>query len=107
MKTQNVRPYNEYRETTNRYVYNKTRKRVLEKKGEIRCSYCSYHQNENSEKKYYGEIRQGQNKKSKFCYPNWKLVSKKKKQWMEGTFRKKTITYNRWDLKYEYVKFEV
>lgn len=64
--------------TFNRSVYNKTRKEYLEKKGKIRCSWCKYHKGENSRDKAYGGWED-----KRFCYPNWKLVSKNRKQWME------------------------
>lgn len=63
--------------TTNRGDFNRAYKRYLEhKKNGIHCSYCRYHRGENRTTKYYGgfgEIRQ----------PNWKLVSKNRKQWMK------------------------
>lgn len=82
------RPYDEYRNTTNRYVFNRVHKHILEKERKICCSWCSYHYGENSHNKYYGETYCWDNNK-KIHYPNWKLVSKKRKQWMEGTYRKK------------------
>lgn len=64
--------------TTNRYEFNRAYKHTLERKGKIKCSYCKYHDNENSRDKYYGSyaFRGG------IRYPNWKLVSKNSKQWM-------------------------
>lgn len=34
--------------TANRSVYKKAHKNELANKGEIKCSYCKYHKNENS-----------------------------------------------------------
>lgn len=65
--------------TTNRGEFNRAYKRFLEHNvNGIHCSYCRYHKGENKTTKHYGgfdgeEIR----------YPNWKLVSKKSKQWMK------------------------
>ncbi len=79
----------EYKQTTNNYVYNKLRKKMLEQKSKIHCSYCKYHENENNTDKYYGELRSYfKDEENYFRYPNWKLVSKKRKQWMDKTYRK-------------------
>jgi len=67
--------------TTNRYVYNRNHKRYLECRGELNCSYCFYHSGENYDKKWYGD--RISNKKEDIRYPNWKLVSKNKKQWQK------------------------
>jgi len=80
--------------TTSRSEFNRAYKSYLEKIGKIRCSYCPYHGGENSTKKWYGgfeEIR----------YPNWKLVSKNRKQWMKKP-TKITKEKNRWNNR-EYV----
>lgn len=72
-------------ETTNRYEYNKVRKRYLEHK-EISCSFCRYHRGENIDHKvYYGRHYDDRSyeKYNHTRYPNWKLVSKNKKQWMK------------------------
>ena len=37
----------EYRTTSNRRVYNRSRKFVLENTCQIDCAYCPYHKNEN------------------------------------------------------------
>jgi len=69
----------EYETTNNRSVYNKLRKSILEKKGEISCSWCGYHRGENSDYKFYNVTigtKDG-------IFPNWKLVSKNRKQWMD------------------------
>ncbi len=92
MENKKVRAYDEYKETTNRYVYNQLRKWKLEQKGEIYCSHCPCNRGENDERKFYGKIGYAkfinQGKKPRFRFPNWKLVSKKEKQWMEGSFQK-------------------
>ena len=104
MKTKFSRPSEEYKKTTNRAVFNKLHKFMLEKHREIHCAYCSYHRGENDERKYYGEVRSWmRNKESTFRYPNWKLASKKKKQWMNGTFRKVVKHSNYFP---DYLKFE-
>lgn len=88
------RPSEEYRRTTNRSAFNKLHKRMLERKGKIHCSFCGYHRGENDGRKYYGEIRSFRSgKDNSFRYPNWKLSSKKEKQWMNGTYTKITRKY--------------
>lgn len=63
--------------TTNRGEFNRAYKAHLERKNKIRCSYCKYHRNENrTTNLYWGDD-------SHLKYPNWKLVSKNEKQWME------------------------
>jgi len=85
-----MRNIDELKTTTNRTVYNRAYKKYLEvSKGEIRCSYCNFHKGENFTEKAYGgfdgeDIRQ----------PNWKLVSKNRKQWMKKPL-KKEITLSR------------
>ena len=78
------------KKTTNRGEFNRAYKRYLEGKGKIHCGYCGYHKNENSEKKLYGgfvyddmETCCGKRKGTNTKYPNWKLVSKNSKQWMQ------------------------
>ena len=89
MKKQFSRPFDEYRKTTNRNVFNRLHKRMLEHDGKIHCDRCKYHKIENDTNKYYGEVRGWyKDEEKKYRYPNWKLVSKKKKQWMNGTYRK-------------------
>jgi hypothetical protein len=82
--------------TTNRGEFNRAYKFYLEQSGKLRCSYCGYHRNENSDKKWYGgyvyddmENCRGKRKGTNTRHPNWKLVSKKPKQWM-----KKPIKFN-------------
>lgn len=84
MKTKNI-----VDNSTNRREFNRAYKAHLEKTGKIHCSYCGYHSNENSDKKWYGgfiyddmEVCRGKRKGTNTRYPNWKLVSKNRKQWM-------------------------
>ena len=68
--------------TTNRGEFNRAYKGYLEhKKNGIHCSYCKYHRNENKTTKWYGGFINDE--KEKVRYPNWKLVSKNRKQWMK------------------------
>lgn len=85
----------EYDSTLNRSVYNKLRKIKLEHTGLLNCSYCPYHKYENYTCKWYGGFidYKDMTKRTK-RFPNWKLVSKNKKQWMT----KKT----RIEVKYEF-----
>jgi len=76
--------------TTNRGEFNRAYKAYLEHSGQIHCSYCGYHRGENSEHKWYGgyhyddmETCRGKRKGPHTRYPNWKLVSKNRKQWMK------------------------
>lgn len=72
-------------ETTNRYEYNRVRKRYLEHR-EISCSWCRYHRGDNQDhKEYDGRVYNDikYQKLNHTRYPNWKLVSKNNKQWME------------------------
>jgi ribulose kinase len=74
--------------TTNRSVYNRAHKHDLEHSGKIRCSYCEYHKNENYDGHCYGGFEDDNLKR-----PNWKLVSKNKKQWQKKTSKiNKTIS---------------
>lgn len=66
--------------TKNRGEFNRAYKVFLERTGKIHCSYCGYHRGENSSKKWYGGHGNG-NRRIK--YPNWKLVSRNRKQWMK------------------------
>ena len=75
----------EYCETTNNYVYNKSRKLYLEALREIDCSRCGYHYCENNTDKFY-EV-DGRK-------PNWKLVTKNKKQWMKKKYKIREHYYN-------------
>ena len=93
--------------TSNRGVYNKTRKLHLERTGKIYCARCPYHGIENNTKKWYGSrgIWRCNISTSLTLYkiedsprvrhPNWKLVSKNRKQWM-----KKPVKVKKRNLKY-------
>lgn len=77
--------------TTNRGEFNRAYKAQLEATGKIFCSRCQYHCNENlHKKKWYGGYD------GKIRYPNWKLVSKKRKQWMKKPM-KITKEISRWN----------
>ena len=79
--------------TTNRSEFNRAYKRNLEHIGKIRCSYCSYHKNENKTSKWYGGIGYDE---TNIRFPNWKLVSKNRKQWMKKPIKiKKCAGRNR------------
>ncbi|MDA3780690.1 MAG: hypothetical protein PF487_10795 [Bacteroidales bacterium] len=68
--------------TTNRREFNRAYKNYLaHKKNGIHCSYCKYHRGENKTTKWYGGFTDDD--KEKISYPNWKLVSKNRKQWMK------------------------
>lgn len=74
-----MRNIDELKNTTNRSVFNRAYKKYLEvSKGEIHCGYCKYHRVENKTTKYYGGYAD-----KNVNYPNWKLVSKNRKQWMK------------------------
>jgi hypothetical protein len=65
--------------TTNRGEFNRAYKRYLEyKRNGIHCSHCKYHKGENNTDRWYGGYED-----DKIIHPNWKLVSKSKKQWMK------------------------
>lgn len=68
--------------TTNRTEFNRAYKRYLEHTGKIRCSYCKYNRGENKTTRDYGGFDKDNLKK-----PNWKLVSKNRKQWMKKPIR--------------------
>jgi len=85
--------------TANRSEFNRAYKRYLESKGKIHCSYCGYHRSENRTSKWYGgfiyddmETCRGKRKGINTTFPNWKLVSKNRKQWMKKPLR---IKYDR------------
>lgn len=77
--------------TGSRYEYNRLRKEYLTNR-EIKCSLCGYHRGENKEGKLYGGFLD-----SNVRYPNWKLVSKNKKQWMKKPLKieKKLSRWNK------------
>jgi hypothetical protein len=92
-----MRPRQEYKVTTNLSVFNKLHKHILEKDGKIKCSHCPYHKSENKTNNFYGAHVGLYNKKkwAKTKYPNWKLVSKSPKQWMNKP-TKVITTVTRW-----------
>lgn len=86
-----MRSKNLVKKTTNRGEFNRAYKLHLVQTSKICCSYCGYHKNENATKGYGG-----------YCgktirIPNWKLVSKKPKQWMCKPMNiiKKPCRYNK------------
>lgn len=92
--------FRELKCTTNRYVFNRLYKEWLEDKGKIRCTYCAYHRSENDTRRWYGSCA-GHSviRESKIRNPNWKLVSKNRKQWMNKPLKKEI--HNRWLHKYD------
>lgn len=70
-------------ETTNRYEYNRARKIQSGN-----WTWCRYHHGDNLDHKLYGDY--GKPKFGKFRHPNWKLVSKNKKQWIKKPIKYKT-----------------
>ena len=87
--------------TANRGEFNRAYKQHLEKTGKIHCSRCPYHRYENDGRKCYGS------NKKRIRYPNWKLVSKNPRQWMEKsiTLVEKTYGYGKWERNYTLIKF--
>jgi len=69
--------------TTSRSEFNRVHKFRLESECEIHCGHCPYHDGENYDKNYYGEMYSPNNKVPHLRHPNWKLVSKNEKQWMK------------------------
>jgi len=97
--------------TVNRREFNRAYKEYLERKGKIHCSYCGYHRNENRDNKWYGgiiyddmETCRGKRKGTNTRYPNWKLVSKNRKQWIKKPI--KTIKTNGWYNNKTYVEIK-
>lgn len=92
------RQRNDFENTTNRAYFNKLYKLYLELQAEIRCSYCQYNRNENRKTKSYGGRIKNEEDRQNIIFPNWKLISKKEKQWMD---KLKTydieITKNQWN----------
>jgi len=89
--------------TTNRGEFNRAYKFYLEHNGKIHCSRCKYHRGENSDKKWYGgyaydDIEYGFKRRIKF--PNWKLVSKNRKQWMKKPMKIKLEYYRGYSKQY-------
>lgn len=75
------------KETTSRYEYNKARKEFI-----AGCTYCGYHRGCNMTHKLYGDY--GSRRNETLRRPNWKLVSKNEKQWMDKGL--KYDTKNKW-----------
>ena len=87
--------------STNRGEFNRAYKHYLEKKGQIHCSYCAYHRCENGcETKMYGNLIG-----ERMRYPNWKLVSKKPKQWMKKPIKKRIKWYGGYQRTYVEIVF--
>ena len=79
--------------SANRGEFNRAYKHYLEKTGKIHCSYCGYNKNEkNTSKSNGGNIDKcnGKRKGTNTRFPNWKLVSKNRKQWMKKPMRIKS-----------------
>jgi len=83
--------------TTNRGVFNRAYKMYLESKGKIRCSHCRYHNNENRKGRNDYGGHQKSNGTNEIKFPNWKLVSKNKKQWMDKIIFIQTKSIRRFD----------
>jgi hypothetical protein len=79
--------------TDNRGVYNRARKKFLERAGLIKCSICGYNRGENDNRKYYGNTRIWTSG-SRLRKPSWKLISKNKRQWNEKPKDYKEILKN-------------
>jgi hypothetical protein len=93
--------------TTNRGEFNRAYKEYLERKGRIHCSRCRYHKGENYTGNCYGGFEKTDGH-TRLTYPNWKLVSKHPKQWMEKPMRIDTRISNRgtrWESTYVQIKF--
>lgn len=99
--------------TTNRGEFNRAYKEYLERKGKIHCSYCGYHHNENADgKKWYGgyvyddmEVCRGKRKGTNTRFPNWKLVSRNRKQWMKKPIKISTRYYGGYQHTYIDIKW--
>jgi len=73
-----------YKITTNRSIYNRTRKSYLANY-EGMCEYCGYHRGENSRNHYHTSMNT----------VSWKLLGKRK-QWMGKTIPKKLKPLSPW-----------
>ncbi len=91
--------------TVNRREFNHVYKEYLERKGKIHCSRCPYHLNENLDGKWYGGHFDAVKNDYKIRYPNWKLVSKQRKQWMKKPI-KITEEVSKYDSKRTYVEIK-
>ncbi len=94
--------------TTNRGEFNRAYKAHLEHQGNIHCGFCGYHRGENGEGKRYYDGYERANGNTKINYPNWKLVSKNRKQWMKKSikFEYKESGYGNWKKTYITLKWE-
>ena len=97
--------------TTNRGEFNRAYKQYLERKGRIHCAYCRYHRGENNYKSYGGHVYDdmetcsGKIKGTNTRYPNWKLVSKNRKQWMPKPTKFKLRYYGGYTRKFIDIKW--
>ena len=62
--------------TNNLGEFNRAYKKQLANEAKIHCSFCKYNEGENFSGNSYGGYD------CNIKYPNWKLVSKNRKQWM-------------------------
>ena len=86
---------NSYDWTTDRSVYNRLRKERLANCAEIHCSFCGYHRGENATTHYYEIFADGSPGRN----PNWKLISKNRKQWMKKPYHPEEdfdLTWSAW-----------
>ena len=72
--------FQEYRQTTNSSVFKKLHKRF-----HTDCSYCAWH-GPYSENDCWKGYTLNPNNRNLSRFPNWKLCSKNKKQWMKKNF---------------------
>lgn len=87
--------------TSSRSDFNRAYKVHLEKKGRIRCALCRYNKGENSTSVFYRINSNYFGDK----YPNWKLLSRNRKQWMYKKVRIEEKTINRfYNNSYNYKK---
>jgi hypothetical protein len=84
--------------TTDNRTYNRAIK-IYRENRVIYCSYCAYHRGENQTSKWYGGYISEHVK-----YPNWKLVSKNRKQWMKKPLKREVDNINH--RKEKYVTFK-
>jgi len=94
-----MKTYKILQKTVSRSEFNKLYKRNLEQSGKIHCSRCKYNRGENDTRKYYGTTIWyiNTNGDKRIRYPNWKLVSKNRKQWMNKNLKiniKTDINFN-------------
>lgn len=88
--------------TTNRSVFNKAYKKYVSSK-DGHCPLCKYNRGENYRGKHYGGYL---NDKKQIVHPNWKLVSKNKKQWMKKSMNVEIDRDNFRNEKYVRFKFK-